>query len=51
MAADVSSLINLTLERVSDQINENLITSDTLISQFRSEGPIFFRLADQSPFN
>ena len=39
MAADVSSLINLTLERVSDQINENLITSDTLItliSQFKS---------------
>ena len=36
MAADVSSLINLTLERVADQINENLITSDTLISQFKS---------------
>jgi hypothetical protein len=36
MPADVSSLINLTLEGVSDVINENLITSDTLISQFRS---------------
>src|ERR1019366_2738850 len=36
MTSDVSSLINLTLERVSDQINENLITSDTLISQFKS---------------
>ena len=32
----LSSLINLTLERVSDQINENLIPSDTLISQFKS---------------
>jgi hypothetical protein len=36
MAADVSTLINLTLEGVSDVINENLITSDTLISQFRN---------------
>ncbi|MGB7147515.1 MAG: hypothetical protein WBD45_00060 [Terriglobales bacterium] len=44
MAADVSSLINLTLERVSDQINDDFI-------HLRSEGPIFFRLADQSPFN
>ena len=36
MAADVSTLINLTLEGVSDVINENLITADTLISQFRN---------------
>lgn len=36
MAADVSSLINLTLERVGDTINENLITSTSLISQFKS---------------
>jgi hypothetical protein len=36
MPADVSTLINLTLEGVSDVINENLITSDTLISQFRN---------------
>ncbi len=36
MAADVSTLINLTLEGVSDVINENLITSETLISQFRN---------------
>lgn len=36
MAADVSTLINLTLEGVSDVINENLITSDSLISQFRN---------------
>jgi|SRR5579871_885048 len=36
MNADVSSLINLTLEGVSDVINENLITSDTLCSQFKN---------------
>lgn len=34
--ADVSSIINLTLERVSDIIPENLITSDQLASQFKS---------------
>lgn len=34
--ADVSSLINLTLEGVSDIVNENLITADTLISQFKN---------------
>jgi hypothetical protein len=34
--ADVSTLIDLTLEGVSDVINENLITADTLISQFRN---------------
>jgi hypothetical protein len=36
VTADVSSLINLTLEGVSDEINENLITSDSLISMFRN---------------
>lgn len=36
MAADVSTLINLTLEGVSDVINENLITSESLCSQFKN---------------
>ena len=51
-AADVSSLINLTLERVSDQINENLITSeDTLISQFKSglRRPVAIQLVSDVP--